>query len=357
MARSFVSLALLCVVTSGCRELLERPDAGKPMSFEVTLRSGVTGTAAQPLPFEGPKALRLDVAALGHDGQPLRWSGNVHLDVQPVGRLASGTPRWITVVDGRANDVEVALEVLHGKVHVWVEDLGDAEEFGSYATGLSSTVFVANPTIRNLQETQNHRTNPLEGDFVEIDVESRDVLVTAVTNDGFYVTDKTDIAWGSVFVFTHSRPGRLQALDRIVQLSGTSEEFFGFTELAFPSWKVEGVSEPIDPVPIVAEMLEDDLVMEQYESGLVEVRDVTVCPPGEDFRRFGQWRVLLDPAGNCDARGGSIVVVSAFTVDWFDPSEHAGSTLLHVTGNLRFHAGPGWMIRPRDENDLSLASG
>jgi hypothetical protein len=349
-------LALSCGLLGGCREILERPDVGKPMSFEVALRTGVTGDAMQPLPFVGPKVLRLDVAAIGHDGQPLPWSGNVHVDVQPVGQLSAGAPRWITLIDGHANDVEIALEALHGKAHVWIEDLGDGEELGSYATGLSPTLFVANPTIRNLQETNNHRTNPLEGDFIQIDLEGRDVLVTAVTNDGFYVTDKSDIAWGSVFVFTHSRPGNLRALDRIVQLSGTSEEFFGFTELAFPSWKVDGVSEPIDPVPIVPEMLEDNLLMEQYESGLVEVRDVTVCPPGDDFRRFGQWDVLVDPSGNCNARDGTIVVVSAFTVDWFDPNEHVGAALLHVTGNLRYHAGPGWMIRPRDENDMSLAN-
>jgi hypothetical protein len=351
------SCALLFVAMNmapGCREHLERPDVGKPMSFEVTLRAGVTGSAEQPLAFEGAKAVQLDIAAIGTDGQPLAWTGDVHLDVHPVGRWVAGSPRWITIVDGRVEGVEIALELLHGKVHLWAEDIGADQEIGSYATGLSPTVFVANPTIRNLQETDNHRTNPLEGDFVQLDLEGRDVIVTAVTNDGFYVTDKTDIAWGSVFVFTHSRPGNLRPHDRIVQLAGTSEEFFGFTELAFPSWKVDGESEPFEPVHLAPELIEDDLAMEQYESGLVEVRDVTVCPPGDDFARFGQWAVLVDPGGNCQTRSGTVVVSSTFTVEWFDPHEHVGQTLQHVIGNLRYHSGPGWIIRPRDDADLTL---
>lgn len=347
---------MLVFAASGCREHVERPDVGKPMSFEVELRSGATGSNTQPLPFVGAKSLQLDISAIGHDGQRLPWSGDVHLTVAPVGRLGPGAPQWISLVDGRATGVGVALEALHGKAHLWVEEIGSEEEPGSYATGLSPTLFVANPTIRNLQETENHRTNPLEGDFVQVDLEGRDAIVTAVTNDGFYVTDKSDLAWGSVFVFTHSRPGNLASHDRIVQLSGTSEEFFGFTELSFPSWKVDGVSEAIDPVLLAPEMVDDDSVMEQYESGLVEVRNVTVCPPGEDFRNFGQWNVLVDPAGNCGSGAGTVVVLSAFTVDWFDPSEHVGRTLRHVVGNLRYHSSPGWILRPRDEHDLALAA-
>jgi hypothetical protein len=69
---------------------------------------------------------------------------------------------------------------------------------------------------------------------------------------------------------------------------------------------------------------------------------------------FGQWRVLVDPAGDCDSGEGAVVVVSAFTVDWFDPNAHVGQGLAHVTGNLRYHTSAGWIIRPRTNEDMAL---
>jgi hypothetical protein len=280
----------------------------------------------------------------------------VHLDVNPVGELAEGQPEWISLTNGVAQNVQVSITAVHGPAAIWFEEVGEPDSPGSYATGTSPRLVVGNPTIRNMQETDNHRVSPLAGDFVTIRSEDRDIVVTAVTNDGFYCSDIGDPQWGGLFVFTHSRARGVDEGDRVLKLSGTAEEFYGFTELGFPSWLVEGTRPLPAPLALDAALVADDAMMEAYESGLVEVRDVTVCEPGPDFDAFGQWKIVLPGGGDCAAGTGVVTVLSAFTVDWFDPHDHVGAQVARITGNLRYHssAEPAWIIRPRRNDDMEL---
>ena len=351
-------LVPLLLLVAACRQEIARTQDRGPTSFRLVPAQGDQfGEIGDPLPFAATMAFTFDIEALDHDGEVATWfDGDVHLAVNPVGELAGGQPEWITIQNGRADGVQIEIAGVHGQAAIWVEDLGEPDDPGSYATGASPKLLVGNPTLRNLQETDNHRVSPLNGDYVTVDVEDRDVVVTAVTNDGFYASDKGDPLWGGVFVFTHSRARGVDEGDRVVSLSGTAVEFYGFTELGFPSWLTKGTSELPPPALLEAATVSSDEMMEPHESGLVEVRDVTVCPPGADFATFGQWVVLLDSAGSCDSGEGAITIVSAFTVDWFDPYEHAGETVARITGNLRYHssATPSWIIRPRRNDDMQL---
>jgi hypothetical protein len=330
-----------------------------PATFEVTLREGETGSAEQPLAFSSqPLTYLLDVRAVDGDGSTADWfSGEVHLDLQPRGKLSSGQTRWLEVSEGIAEGVEVSVEKIHSTASIWVEDTGSEERPGGYATGLSPTLHFRHPTIRNAQESGMHLGSGLRGEFAEIDLEGRTAVVTGVSRDGFYVTDTSepDLFYSSVYVYSFSRPD-VEIGDRIAELRGTVDEFFGFTELGFPSWKAQGTADLPDAVRIDAQLLADDDSMEPYESALVEVTNVEVCPVAEGYHTYGQWKVLVDPAGDCSSGEGAINVVSAYTAPEIDPAELSGETIERIAGNLRYHmaASPSWIVYVRGSQDIDI---
>lgn len=349
----------LVIAAPGCEQRLDSELDG-PLTFEVEIVAGDAGTAEAPRPFSGdPVTFEIDIRAVDLDGQPADWfAGPVRLGVEPVGELAKGQVRDVELVDGRAARVPVALEGLHGSATIWVEDQGADEAPGSYATGLSPLIHVVHPTIRQLQEGKHHETSALNGDFVELEVAGRAVVVTGITKDGFYATDTAEVGgvYAGIFVYSFSRPA-VEIGDTLGRLSGTAEEYYGFTELSFPSWKVAGTAELPPAIEIDEALLAEDALMEQYEGGVVEVRDVVVCPLEDDYATYGQWSVLVDPDGLCAGGLGAISVVSAFTAPGFDPAAHVGQGLARLTGNLRYHmaANPKWIIYVRDDGDIVAA--
>jgi len=362
--RHFI-LILAVVAAAACQREIAVDDPG-PLSFDVRIVDGGTGTEGEPLPFSHtPFTLTLDVDAIDRDGTAATWfAGQLHLRVEPRGKLAEEQPEWFEMAGGAARGVPVSLYDVHNVTNIWVESVGTDEAPGNYATGLSQEIWAANPTIRNVQEVtpdpslHTWETSALKGDFVLIDLTGRTAVVTGVTNDGCYVTDTTEpgIAYSSIYVYNFSRP-EVEVGDLVVSLAGTVDEFFGFTELSFPSWKAEGTAVVPAPTVIDAVNVDDGDALEQYESALVEVQDVLVCPLGDGFYTYGQWTVLVDPAGTCGGTTGMINVVSAFAVADFDPEEHVGETLPFVRGNLRYHssAAPPWMIYVRSEEDIAAA--
>ena len=348
---SFLAVALSWGLAS-CEQLIERPEGMGPLSIEVTPQSGAFGSASEVVAFEGPHTFRFDLRAVDHEGMlDSSFSGDLHLRVRPNGELMGD--EYVAMVDGVAEGVEVSVAGVHGEVQIWFEDVAQ-DKSGSYATGLSPSIFVAQPTIRNMQEFDDVEANALEGDFVQLRAEDRDLVVTATSNDGFYVTDLDDSAWNSLFVFTHSAPHGVYPGSRITKLDGTAEEFFGLTELGFPSYKVDGELDIPDALVLAAADLGDDLLLESYEGGLVEIQNATVCPVGSDFVQYGQWTAVVGPSGDCGSGNGAITVLSAFTVSNFNPAAEVGQTLNFVRGNLRYHvaADPPWILTPRWDDDL-----
>lgn len=353
--RTLPTLVLLALAS--CKQPIERGTEHGPTSFKVQLVSGQTGDVDEPLPFAAQIDFVLDITATDHRGEIADWfDGDVHIDVNPVGDLAEGQAEWITIEDGRAENVPVAISGVHGPAAIWIEDVGDNDAPGSFATGASPRLIVGDPSVADMQVTDNHRVSPLAGDFVDVAVDGREVVVTAVTNDGFYISDKGSPDYGGLFVFTHSRARGVDVGDRVVQLAGTAEDFFGFTELAFPSWQISGTLPLPAPIRIQAAMTADDEAMEKLEGGFVEIRNARVCQPGADFASFGQWSAIIDGEGSCDTLEGAITIVSAFTVEWLDPYDHVDKTIARITGNLRYHssAEPTWLLLPRDADDVEL---
>ncbi|HEY8375589.1 MAG TPA: hypothetical protein VIK91_03830, partial [Nannocystis sp.] len=330
-----------------------------PLGFKVEIHGDV-GTPDEPLPYSnGPRQFVLDIRAVDDHGEPATWfSGQVQLDVAPRGRLAPGQPGSVTIEGGQALGVPVAITRVHGATNIWVEDRGSDDAPGSYATGLSPTIHVAHPTLREINETEIHESSPLAGDFVKVNTEGRTLVVTGVAVDGFYLTDLSDStgSFNAIFAHTHSRPKGVEQGSIIEEIIGTVVEFYGFTELGFPTYRVGGKMDALDPVPLTAQLVAQDLEMEKLESRLVEVRDVTVCPLGDDYASYGQWVVLVDPNGNCATGEGGVNVVSALSAAGFDPAKHVGKTLRRVTGDLRYHgiARPSWLLYTRSDSDIEI---
>ncbi len=349
--------SLLLLALAGCHVALDREQGTLPLSFKVEIHEDV-GTAKAPLEYSTePRTFTIDVQAVDYSGEPADWfEGEVYLDVAPRGRLASGQARTVTLTKGKAEGVSVAVQRVHGDSSIWVEDRGTDAKPGSYATGLSPTIHVTHPTLHDISQTTNIAASALDGDFVQINTAGRRLVATGLAIDGFYVTDIDDPtqSYNAIFAHTHSRPRGVEQGDLITEIIGTVEEFYGFTELGFPTYKVGGHIDELVAFDLTPAVIADDQEMEKLESRLVQVRDVTVCPLGEDYSSFGQWVVLLDPAGDCVSGEGGVTIISALSATMFTPESLVGKVLPRITGDLRYHvaASPSWLIYTRSDDDI-----
>jgi hypothetical protein len=68
-----------------------------------------------------------------------------------------------------------------------------------------------------------------------------DMVVTRIASDGFYVADTKDTRGGfsSIFTFNFNAPPRMRICDRLKTFAGTATEFFGLTQISYPTWTLE----------------------------------------------------------------------------------------------------------------------
>lgn len=294
LKNSAVILASCLVLSAGALGCVEQKSSHYEgvHSFKVvaTPLNGDFGTADKPLKmptsFEGSDAykVKLQAWALDIHGDVLdgsvdpdtgdtrdAYNGTVNLSIAP-GKLSAET---ITFRDGVAEIDELAVRYAFGSARIWVEDTerravdlnnpvcpnDKFTEDGlscepSYASG-ASQLFVFEPqTIRMIQYNPDRLdgSSPLLYEYGQIrGLRGHDIVVTNVVSTGFYITDKGDPDFNSIFIFTFSQPGRVEIGDRICEVSGGIAEFTGMTQLQFPSWgiqnKEQSTAEDIDPAP------------------------------------------------------------------------------------------------------------
>jgi hypothetical protein len=373
---AFVLSLLLGASLVGCGTE-NNPPADRTQTLRVTVRL----SSGQPLPQVGEAPLPLptglvdldfDVEALGADGQLDPLSGFVRISsvpgsvVEVTGDRASG--RNVLLLDGSAMNQHVRLRNARGSTRLWVEDIGyipadpekppacangidddgdglvdypqdpgcafandDTENGGTYAAGVSPPVRFELPRLGDVQG--RGASTPYELEAVEVKTQDPAFLVvTRIAADGFYVTDINDtLGYNHAFAFTFSTPPFLRVCDRITKLTGTASEFFGFTELSFPSferhaWRFPTDTDPGDgpclvpePVSITSTAAEDPVLMEKIESALVSVKDVTIGQyfgPNLPVLNFanGQSDCAIAPpvtfaadASNCDLDGSGAI--------------------------------------------------
>lgn len=447
-------LVLALAVLGGCVERREFPTTTASFAVTLESLSGCGASPDAPCVHSSQlEAHRASIRALTAEGTlDTTFNGSVVLTLLPAGILEggflmSGGRRGTTVrlVGGLAEDLEISFSRAFGEVRLLVEDLGytratlvteaacydiyptpgcfsrddDDISVGTGAAGVSDPVFFTNPRIYDIQYTEVESVgeaqgwpSPLDGFRPTVDADGRDlvptladcvggpqgqrelVVVTSVTVDGFYVTDVCNAAGPSfahLYVYNFNTPENLQVGDCLRDLTGTIQEFHGFTELKNPFWQVD--CDPLDPgcrlprcadlvpapVTLNATMMADQHHMESLEAGIVELLDATLatefracdlngngtiagddewacaracgdaidCVVAENYASYFQWTVHKD--------GREINVLTRGTLD-FDPERHLGEHVTRITGTLRHldFGRPPWTIAPRHEGDFEL---
>lgn len=299
MNRVVVSLLWLIVLGQACvtRRVLRR--AGT-QSFKIEVvdePSNGLGTKEAPLPyatFGNPVTMTITATAIGWDGKKdATYTGRVFLEARP----GFVSPSEVNIENGSA-EVEVSIANAFGQTRIWMEDCGqrlvperectEAERAqwkpecllrfvpGTLATGITPALWFSQPSIVDMQETVDNTLSPLEPtqgdrcaaladprytDVTKLDlirrsslrrslyvpkagnsirVTSGDMIITAIDNEGFYVTDVSEPAlarsFNSIFVFNFNYPEGLQVGDRLIELQGSPTSFTGTTQLQNPFW-------------------------------------------------------------------------------------------------------------------------
>lgn len=348
------SRILPLLLALGCTSTSSTPRV-EPTSIVVTLE-GETASAESPLPFPRlATSQRISVQTFDKDGQPYPFDGDLTLRVRP-GKLEQS--QWITLADGQWEG-DVAFRASYGPTRIWAGDEGDkdssTERVASYATGVSEAIHYAFPTIREMNEVDDHEINNLSGEFAELRVSDRNVVVTEIGTNGFWVTDVDDEpgTWNSLYVYSFSKPQGLWEGARLTVLTGNTQEYLATTQISFPVYLPE--EDTVLPVPDAIELdgssTCDNNLMEGMESALVTVLDARVpsdftsgSEDWSDYLEYGQWPLEIGD-------GGCPVYADSTTVPGFDPTEEAGQEIGQVTGLLREIWGK-WIITARSDTDL-----
>lgn len=321
--------------------LVERVE---PTFLEVTLVDERHGSAEEPLPFSGdadgdgendPERWHITVRALDRDQALVDFNGDLTLSVRP-GKVAQDP---VIHVEGGEWEGDVAIQNGFGPTRIWVSDLGDEDADSgrpiSYATGVTDAIWYAKPTIAELQRTADPETNALAGEYAELRVEDREVVVTAVTTNGFWVTDKLDEpgSGNSLFVYTFNKPDDIFAVGATVtKLDGIDQEYLATTQLYWPTIEAgDSATDPPEPTVLDGGTACDEVAMEGLESSRVDLLGWQIPDTFDetsddfaDFEAYGQWPIQL---GSC-----VVYVESGGAAPDFYPPDYAGMTLPRVTG-------------------------
>ncbi len=279
-------------------------------SFVVVSVAGDQGSIESPLPFSAQTISRtLTVTTLDTDASPYPFSGELTVKVRP-GLLAG--PQTITLSDGQWSG-DVTFSASFGPTRLWVADEGDEDgaRTPSYAAGVSETLYFEKPTIEEMNDIEDIDTNHLDGEFTELRLSDREVVVTVLGTTGFWATDRLSVesadaatpgGFASLFVYTFSAPSDLEVGSRLIQLSGNNQEYLGTTQLSYPTYTAEEgtVLDPPEVPAVDASTLCDDRAMESLESAVIEISGASIpstfTEDDEDYVDYGQWPAAV---GGC----------------------------------------------------------
>jgi hypothetical protein len=362
---------LAIVLTQGCIQTTTAVQEG-PLFFEVEFTSSPEGLdPANPGSFStSAVGYPIRVTAIGADREQMDWNGTVQVKATP-GVIESGETVTLTQGQGTAT-VEIALAF--DALRIWVSDEGDDTTPGSYASGVAPSIQIELPTVAQLQQPLgSDDASPLTHNYVPVKAfgdaqDPRELIVTSVLNDGFYVTDRSqeDGSFNSLFVFTFSRPDYVVPGARLLSLAGIVAEYIGYTEMQFPTYDVESTGHFAgEPSVLDPSIVCDDDLMEKWEASVVRIEnlvsDFQQAAECEDYLGYGQWPARLP--GTCGGDDARITVVNVNTVPSFafpeceDNLPPPARELSYLVGILRHTApaDPPWIIDVRSCLDFPEA--
>ncbi len=249
-------------VLAGCGAMLfEDETRAAPTglaSFRVLLLDP-TGTPEAPLPVPRTlSSMRVRVLAVDYEGKSIPFKGVARAMVTPGRTIPAAFPVDFNDEDPEDGAAETTISFLfvHSDTTIWVID-DVAGEASSWAAGIGGPIHFDQPTLADANQIPPNGDNTQSaypGDFVEMDrvedpvtgaATKRDLIVTAIFNDGFYVSDLAEPVstgalpgnYGSLFVFNFSYPEDLVLGDRLERIAGTMLDFSGNTQMTFPVWE------------------------------------------------------------------------------------------------------------------------
>lgn len=300
MRRMIFLIGLAGCVSSGFSDLKGRGRVS--LTFEGTQNLGTRETFL-PLPLERATSFKVRIRALIADGTPdTSFSRYVRLSVKPgnvqsvSGPLTEGRNAYLT--NGVSELVTVNIQGSFGKTRIIAEDLGyvpvdpqkalcadgvdndgdgvidnaddgcafpndDTEESASFVGGASPPIYFALPRVADVRgRSFDAQGNAIGGGAtafpkqqIEIDTGYREspnpdgttktgfafsTVVTRISSDGFNVTDLGETTgFGSIFAFNFNSPPGMRVCDRLKTYRGTASDFFGSSQISFPTWTVE----------------------------------------------------------------------------------------------------------------------
>jgi hypothetical protein len=454
---SIVALAL----ASACIVEPERTPGLQTFDVKVTAVDGAFPPVAAPPSADAPLPantgdssifLAVELSAIAEGGEAVDFDGHARITVEPGAVVQvydadlRPTARNVRLRNGKATAI-VEVTAVYGETRLLVEDLGytpaepgetpacangenddpdedvfvdfptdpgcafandDSEELGSFSVGTSPPLHFALPTLRQVQGAGSATPYAYEG--IEVKTDAPQVLVvTRIAKDGFYVTDLADQDRGHnhMFAFSFSTPPGLRVCDRVTYLTGTLAEFFGFTEMNFPSFEAEPLFEGDEerclvPEPVLLDaadlpadevLVDDPLELEKQESGLVRIRDYQIagkfgpklamnnrfeadrsnCDLNGDGRvdfeseaeascsnvcsddpDCTEWTQYISRGSYKVRRGTNKIMIQTAGAAGFNPVANRGAVLTSVSGTLRNFSGGdlNWTIETRCTDDL-----
>ncbi len=116
---------------------------------------------------------------------------------------------------------------------------------------------------------------------------------SSTTNFGFMISDPQGGPWSGLFIFTNQHSPQLGDL---VQVTGTIDEYYGFTELVYPSaFQIISSNNPLpEPSLITTGALASPVTGEQWESVYVKIQNAVVTSTPNSYQEF----LVNDGSGN-----------------------------------------------------------
>jgi len=380
----FTNFFLVLVLLSCSTEEIKITD--NIQSFELKILSPENlGSEEELLPSD-TNTIVFQVKAMGSKGEdPYPMSKDVSVYLNFGGR--SNFIKTIKVSDGLSSEETIEINNVYGKAHIMVvDDTGDSP---SYATGSSVEIYLRNPTIDDIQRSKMDSppfSSDMSGYRVNIRGQKNNIgrmVVTAVTNTGFYVTDfsSNNNPPSSLFVYNFSRPYGVYLNQMLCMLIGGVQEHLGDTQITFPDWltyedckntksllcsicveelkQYEGKNN-VEPYHLTTESTYDKKLMESLESTLVEIENATIenmfasSYDRDTYTDYGQYKVRL----NDTTAATTFLVISRDNVSDFDPANYIGKQFSYVRGiltELNFGSSNSmWIINVRDRYDICI---
>ncbi len=340
------AVAATAVLAQGCNGF---GTIGQGKRLVVTLRQGNPGTVDQPLPISvaQPTTFTVDITAQLPDGSTdTTFNGYVNVSIQP-GTVSDLNVRNVQLQNGVVQGVVIPTVAAFGQAHIWADDLGyvpaapdrqpppqcsdgidnnnnglidypadpgcyapvdDTEDLGTYASGASDTLYFELPRVqlvRGYDPKNDGNGNATAFPHTQVDIDTGwrggssyafSTVVIGLTSAGFYAQDLQDDqnpapGYGGIYAYNFSTPTNMRVCDRLQGLSGEASDFYGFTELNYPTWQLEfydprarGCLVP-EPARLYAADIFNDNRLWQLEATLVRVQsaDATQFHIGAHF--------------------------------------------------------------------------